>query len=686
MALLNNFSQDRTLIESIFYPNKATQKQLSTKGTEIDVMALILYALSPIQEPKIYLENKGGLIRDYSITVIIDNSKSCFSGLNESHSFQTMINLFHIINLMSIPSFDLIVTSKEEEKPNILFFDKPSITIFKNYSIFEKLLTLLSNPILNTDLSEALKIVYELKRRKRNSRESYLFILTDGLSHKNNEQKIILYSNLCQNLGIKLFGIGIGIFPYRAKNLFDTFLYSANPEHLLRAISIIFGKIIKIESEIKLISDHQKGNLEYIFGKMEANNKFYFEDLRKELFDVEKGDDVFKIFSNTEKTIHNELPYVEKGENLEIYGKNILKSQKILIAMFWSFELNKKNESPYISPDYIIKSSEANGDVCILKAVQHFGIDIDIVLDYDSAIKKLVDEKNEKGECNYYAVWVFCGPQYPIFPPKNGEKNTSDPNLVEEFIKVLIEFWNNGGALVFMAEGDPLNFQVNLFLETIDFSKNEKPNFRIHGDFIGEKYLHPDKEGKMDKPSIFNKSNQKIDYKGKKIQRQSLSHNLGQIFEGETISYATDLKNNKITFNETKKLLPFKPFAINSDGGISTLIYETDSQDRGDIIIDCGYTKCFLNMYKTGTYQFIQNMAGWTARPEIKFLAEGIYPGNWRPKGIKYKVNYNAKYDGFLQIQNEESDLSSMRTLFCIDDSGSTDINSFYYTELEKIP
>ena len=188
-SLLNRSIHDKTLIESIFYPNKATQKQLSTKGTEIDFIELILYTLQPVQEPKIYLENKGGLIRDYSITVIIDNSMSCFSEFNEKHSFLTIINLFHIINSMAIPSLDILLPSKEGEFPDIILFDKPSISIFKNYSIFEHLLSLISNPSLNTDLSEALKVVYELKRMKKNNRESYLFILTDGLSSKNYEKK-----------------------------------------------------------------------------------------------------------------------------------------------------------------------------------------------------------------------------------------------------------------------------------------------------------------------------------------------------------------------------------------------------------------------------------------------------------------------------------------------------------------
>ena len=678
---LKNSFQDKTLIESIFYPNKATHKQLSTKGTEIDILALILYTMQPLQEPMIYLENKGGLIRDYSITVIIDNSKSCFSEFNDKHSFLTMINLFNIIHSMAIPSFDLIVTANKGDQPNILVFDKPSNKI---YYIFEKLLTILINPILKPDLSEAIKVVYELKKKKRNDRDSYLFILTDGLSHMNEEQSIKYFSYLCENLGIKIFAIGIGIFPYQAQKLFDTFIYSANPNNLLRAISKIFGKMIKTENELELISDNQKiWNLDDIFNEIEKNNIFYFEELRKELQDIEKGDDINDIFKNTEKKIFDDIPFIENAENLEIYTKNLLKTQKILMVMLWSFDLNKKSESPYVSPKFINTPSKINGNVSIQKAISHFGIENVIVLDYESAIEELL-KKNEKGECLYYSVWIFCGPQYAVFPQKNGAKNLSNPHLVEEFINILIEFWNNGGALVFMAEGEPLNFQVNLFLEKVEFSKNQKLKFRIHGNYIGNNYLKQDKEGKMDKAGIFNKSNHKIIYKGKEIQRQSLSHNLGQIYEGYTISYVVDKNNKKISFNEHEKVSPFKIFGINSEGGISTLIYEADSSDRGDIIIDCGYTKCFVNMYRSGTYRFIQNIAGWTARPEIKFYAENKKPCDWRPKGIKHKVNYDAKYNGFLKIENEDFDLSNMKTLFCIDNSGSTRA-SFYYDELKEI-
>ena len=125
-----------------------------------------------------------------------------------------------------------------------------------------------------------------MKKIKRNDRESYLFILTDGLSHMKDEIKINYFSNKCKNIGIKIFGIGLGIFPYKAKDLFETFIYSVNPDNLLKALSKIFGKLIKIENEIKLINDTKAldiQNLSNLFSKIENNNKFYYENLRKNL-------------------------------------------------------------------------------------------------------------------------------------------------------------------------------------------------------------------------------------------------------------------------------------------------------------------------------------------------------------------------------------------------------------------
>ena len=45
----------------------------------------------------------------------------------------------------------------------------------------------------------------------------------------------------------------------------------------------------------------------------------------------------------------------------------------------------------------------------------------------------------------------------------------------------------------------------------------------------------------------------------------------------------------------------------------------------------------------SGTFRFIQNIAGWTARLEIIFLTENKKPYQWRPKGIDYKVLHTFK-------------------------------------------
>ena len=64
-------------------------------------------------------------------------------------------------------------------------------------------------------------------------------------------------------------------------------------------------------------------------------------------------------------------------------------------------------------------------------------------------------------------------------------------------------------------------------------------------------------------------------------------------------------------------------------------------------------------MYQLGTFRFIQNISGWISRPEIKFLTENIAKWDWRPKGINYKVNEEAKYNEFLELRNNEDEISS---------------------------
>lgn len=72
--LLKKFTENRmkinqSTLETIFRPNKASQTVLSNTGSDINITALILNIINPVPDPMIYLEEKGGLIRNYGVSV-----------------------------------------------------------------------------------------------------------------------------------------------------------------------------------------------------------------------------------------------------------------------------------------------------------------------------------------------------------------------------------------------------------------------------------------------------------------------------------------------------------------------------------------------------------------------------------------------------------------------------------------
>jgi hypothetical protein len=84
-----------------------------------------------------------------------------------------------------------------------------------------------------------------------------------------------------------------------------------------------------------------------------------------------------------------------------MYKKDLLKGQKILIVMWYTCELNS-SESPKINPYNIDHCEE--GEECIKTAIQHYGIELDIVTNYNDSISKLTQQTKE-GYCDYYIIW-----------------------------------------------------------------------------------------------------------------------------------------------------------------------------------------------------------------------------------------------------------------------------------------
>ena len=71
----------------------------------------------------------------------------------------------------------------------------------------------------------------------------------------------------------------------------------------------------------------------------------------------------------------------------------------------------------------------------------------------------------------------------------------------------------------------------------------------------------------------------------------------------------------------------FIPFTKDSDGGIIIMYYcEDNKTGTGYIILDCGFTKLFINMTKEGTYKYIRNIIGRTTRPEVHHIVDRVPP------------------------------------------------------------
>ena len=362
-----------------------------------------------------------------------------------------------------------------------------------------------------------------------------------------------------------------------------------------------------------------------------------------------------------------------KEIKIELLEKDALKDQKILIVMLWSEDLD-----PYKSEDIhknYITGKSPESEACLKDALDYLGIIIDIVENYRDAIEKITN-KDENGKCPYYAVWIINGPPYDELP--DGSK---EGFLLGQFLEVIKLFWENGGALMFLAGGGKLYYQTNEFLKMLEFD-GKKLEFYLVGDddeketktHIGGQYLSGDETGLLKYKQQFSK---KINIYND-IPRLKLDHNLFNLYEGDNLCYT-----NTDDFN---KLLPFHPFSRDSENGINSLFYLSDEKGRGDIFIDCGFTKLFKNMEKDDSaFRYFQNIASWSARPEIHICYDAMAPKDWRPKCINYNIDINKKWTDFKQKPEEFINLSKLKTLFAFDNSGSISENSIYFDEIDNL-
>ena len=162
-------------------------------------------------------------------------------------------------------------------------------------------------------------------------------------------------------------------------------------------------------------------------------------------------------------------------------------------------------------------------------------------------------------------------------------------------------------------------------------SDGKKLKFKIGGNHFGRKILRVDDSGKLEKKQTFNSKIQQVN----NFDRKSLANNLVNIFEGATVAFAQG------------DISPFIPFSRDSEGGINSLFYcgqdRGDGKGEGDIFIDCGYTKFFMNMKECGTSRYLQNIGGFIGSAERRSNM-GCDPKLYRPEGVNFTLKKDPRF------------------------------------------
>ena len=614
--ILNSSLLNQSKLETIYKPNKPSQKVLSSTGTEFDIPSLILYLLAPTAEPMIYLEEKGGLIKNYCVTVIIDSSYSCFNELCFASSLQNIRFILSSLYAVDLPCFNLIVA--RSKNPYVLCtYTSTGAALQGKSLLWESLFSVLDKPCDCSDLPSAIQCAYDIIRMNSVQYTNYMYIFTDGLCKIEDEDKILNVVNNCVNYGVNTFCFGIGIYPKKIEKLFPQIIYSPNPYNLNKCLGDFFGESISGNSKVMpFLEIKNNEDLENIINDF-LNEEDYciFKKTKEFLSKIIIKTDAFKLISTPQKRLsQSELKLASNptGENCELLKKNSLLGAKILYI------------GCYYGKDALFNKNESRGsEACFNDAVSFLGITLENVKNYDEAIKKITT-LTEDGKCQYFSIFLEC------------DSGSGCPAYTDQLIDCLLLFWKNGGSICILTDNYPFLDPANRFLEKIDFD-GKKVNFRIGGNHYGTKFLTGDLSGELKEKGTFSK---KVEYNAN-VERLPLDHNLNKLYEGITISYACNKSQNLNNPSpcDDQTILPFKKFFVDSDGGISSLFYLSDEKGRGDIFLDGGFTKVYHNFKKTDSaYRYFQNIVCFFAREESHLIFDGVRAKDWRPKGFTYSI------------------------------------------------
>ena len=269
----------------------------------------------------------------------------------------------------------------------------------------------------------------------------------------------------------------------------------------------------------------------------------------------------------------------------------------------------------------------------------------------------------------YYSTWIICGDGKGKLP------NGGNANLLGQFIRCTIRYWKKGGSLVWWCDNEPLVYEFNLFMSE---SLNEFPGetikgFKFGGNNLGKTIMVAGDINKNPKQRFNNKRYFKlrkiedIEENGK-FNSPALGHSLVKITLGTTISYAQSI-NSKEPLKKPEDVFPFIPFAYDDEGCICILFYISPlNSNRGNIVVDGGFSKLFTELSTEGTSKYIQNIVGFTTMYHKRMNLNGEnWMENFSLPSFEQEINYEEKWNGFIsKVITTEYDI-----VYMIDATGS---------------
>lgn len=238
------------------------------------------------------------------------------------------------------------------------------------------------------------------------AKKSLTFILTDGLFDDEDASSLFNLISFIEENDMPVYGIGLGFFPEKIKNVFSKAIWSLNPDNLLNALSVFYAdETTQSGSHTIVPYDPMFEDIEKVTDNIEKiglnyNNYFTYKRLIGYL-----NSRAFYLESTEETSNRDEANNVESNKNNineEDYmcKKGYFKGLKVLCCCFWS-NAYSEDEEKWIRPEYLVKSY--SGTKCLNDAFKYYDIDLVIKIKYN----KCIEELSKGGK--YYAAWIICG-------------------------------------------------------------------------------------------------------------------------------------------------------------------------------------------------------------------------------------------------------------------------------------